>query len=150
MTEKGKENIEKELVYLKTSKRGEVVERIKHARTFCDFSEGSEFDEAIKEQASLEKRILQLEDMIQNAKVIITENEQIDIVRLGTSVTFIEAPDGEEETYTIVGVAEADPLSGKVSNESPIAKSLLGKKVNDRVVVQVPGGEIEVKIVRIG
>lgn len=149
MTEIGKENIEKELDYLKTKKRGEVLARIKHARTFCDFSEDSEFDAAIKEQSSVEERIILLEKMIQNAEMIKVDDQQSGVIQLGKSVTFIELPGGEEETYTIVGVAEAEPLEGSISNESPIAKSLLGHKVNDEITVPSPSGPINIKIVRV-
>ncbi|MGZ4160684.1 MAG: transcription elongation factor GreA, partial [Neobacillus sp.] len=90
-----------------------------------------------------------LENMIRNAKIIEEGEMTSDTVALGRSVTFVELPDGEEETYTIVGSAEADPFEGKISNDSPIAKSLLGKKVGDQVSVQTPGGEMSVRIVTI-
>ncbi|HWO74744.1 MAG TPA: transcription elongation factor GreA [Bacillus sp. (in: firmicutes)] len=149
MTRAGKEKLEQELEHLKTVKRKEVVERIKIARSFGDLSENSEYDSAKEEQAFVEGRITTLENMIRNAKIIEEDEMSTDIVSLGKSVTFIELPDGEEETYTIVGSAEADPFEGKISNDSPIAKSLLGKKVGDEVVVQTPGGEMNVKIVSI-
>lgn len=149
MTLAGKEKLEKELEYLKTEKRKEVVERIKIARGFGDLSENSEYDSAKEEQAFVEGRISTIENMLRNA-VIIEENEaEADIVTLGKSVTFIELPDGEEEEYTIVGSAEADPFEGKISNDSPIAKALLGRKVDEVVKFTTPGGEMEVKIVAI-
>ncbi|WP_027407897.1 transcription elongation factor GreA [Anoxybacteroides tepidamans] len=149
MTKAGKEKLEQELEYLKTVKRKEVVERIKIARGFGDLSENSEYDAAKDEQAFVEARIQTLENMIRNAQIIEEDTENPDVVSLGKSVTFIELPDGEEETYTIVGSAEADPFEGKISNDSPIAKSLLGKKVGDEVSVQTPGGEMFVKIVAV-
>jgi transcription elongation factor GreA len=149
MTKAGKEKLEQELEYLKTVKRKEVVERIKIARSFGDLSENSEYDAAKDEQAFVESRIQTLENMIRNAKIIEEDTENPDVVTLGKSVTFIELPDGEEETYTIVGSAEADPFEGKISNDSPIAKSLLGKQVGDEVTVQTPGGEMLVKIVAV-
>lgn len=149
MTLAGKEKLEQELEYLKTVKRKEVVERIKVARSFGDLSENSEYDSAKEEQAFVEARIAAIENMIRNAKIIDEDEINRDVVTLGSSVTFIELPDGEEETYTIVGSAEADPFEGKISNDSPIAKSLLGHKVNDEVTVQTPGGEMLVKIVDI-
>ncbi|HZG60615.1 MAG TPA: transcription elongation factor GreA [Anoxybacillus sp.] len=149
MTKAGKEKLEQELEYLKTVKRKEVVERIKVARSFGDLSENSEYDAAKDEQAFVESRIQTLENMIRNAKIIEEDTENPDVVTLGKSVTFIELPDGEEETYTIVGSAEADPFEGKISNDSPIAKSLLGKQVGDEVTVQTPGGEMLVKIVAV-
>ncbi|KWZ83994.1 transcription elongation factor GreA [Heyndrickxia coagulans] len=147
MTQDGKEKLEQELEYLKTVKRKEVVERIKIARSFGDLSENSEYDSAKEEQAFVEGRITTIENMIRNAKII--EDDGTDTVSLGKSVTFVELPDGEEETYTIVGSAEADPFEGKISNDSPIAKSLLGKSVGEEVTVQTPGGDMRVKIISI-
>ncbi|MED1478742.1 transcription elongation factor GreA [Bacillus altitudinis] len=148
MTEEGKSKLEEELEYLKTVKRKEVVERIKIARSFGDLSENSEYDSAKEEQAFVEGRITTLDNMIRNAKIIEDEGNS-NIVSLGKTVTFVELPDGEEESYTIVGSAEADPFEGKISNDSPIAKSLLGKQVDDKVTVQTPGGEMFVQIVKI-
>ena len=149
MTQAGKEKLVQELEYLKSVKRKEVVERIKIARSFGDLSENSEYDSAKEEQAFVEGRITTLENMIRNAKIIAESEIAGDSVALGRSVTFIELPNGEEETYSIVGSAEADPFEGKISNDSPIAKSLLGKKVGDQVTVQTPGGEMNVRIVSI-
>ncbi|MGR3765134.1 transcription elongation factor GreA [Rossellomorea sp. NS-SX7] len=149
MTLEGKEKLEKELENLKTVKRKEVVERIKIARSFGDLSENSEYDAAKDEQAFVEGRISTLENMIRNAKIIQEDDMNSDTVQLGKKVTFVELPDGDEETYTIVGSAEADPFEGKISNDSPIAKSLLGHKVGAKVTVQTPGGEMNVKIVEV-
>lgn len=149
MTKEGKEKLEKELEYLKTEKRKEVVERIKVARSFGDLSENSEYDAAKDEQAFVESRIAQLEKMIRNAVIIEDSNEDPNVVTIGKKVKFIELPDGEEETYMIVGSAESDPLAGKISNDSPMAKSLLGKRIGDEVVVQTPGGELNVKIIEV-
>lgn len=149
MTRAGKEKIEQELEYLKTVRRKEVVERIKIARDFGDLSENSEYDSAKEEQAFVESRITVLETMIRNAKIIEEDEYNADIVTLGKTVTFIELPDGEEETYTIVGSAEADPFEGKISNDSPMAKSLLGKEVGSEVTVSTPGGDIRVKIIKV-
>lgn len=149
MTEEGKAKLEQELEYLKTVKRKEVVERIKIARSFGDLSENSEYDSAKEEQAFVEGRITTLENMIRNAKIIVEDESASNIVSLGKTVTFIELPDGEEETYTIVGSAEADPFEGKISNDSPIAKSLLGRETGEEVIVQTPAGEMSVKITSI-
>ncbi|MGE6259497.1 transcription elongation factor GreA [Heyndrickxia sporothermodurans] len=149
MTQAGKEKLEQELEYLKTVKRKEVVERIKIARSFGDLSENSEYDSAKEEQAFVEGRVTTLENMIRNAKIIEDDGLNSDTVTLGKSVTFVELPDGDEETYTIVGSAEADPFEGKISNDSPIAKSLIGKKINEEVSVQTPGGEMKVRIISI-
>ncbi|WHZ01826.1 transcription elongation factor GreA [Neobacillus sp. YX16] len=149
MTQAGKDKLVQELEHLKSVKRKEVVERIKIARSFGDLSENSEYDSAKEEQAFVEGRITTLENMIRNAKIIVEGDTVTDSVTLGRSVTFMELPDGDEETYTIVGSAEADPFEGKISNDSPIARSLIGKKVGDQVSVQTPGGEMSVRIVSI-
>ncbi|WP_096201386.1 transcription elongation factor GreA [Bacillus sp. FJAT-45350] len=149
MTLDGKQKLEDELEFLKTEKRKEVVERIKVARSFGDLSENSEYDSAKEEQAFVEGRISQIEKMIRNA-VIIEENQtNTSVVGLGRTVRFIELPDGDEEEYTIVGSAESDPLEGKISNDSPMAQSLLGRTIGDKVTVNTPGGEMEVKILEV-
>ncbi|GEL77505.1 transcription elongation factor GreA [Tenuibacillus multivorans] len=149
MTEEGLEKLQQELEELKTVRRPEVVERIKVARSFGDLSENSEYDAAKDEQAFVESRVAQVEQMIRNAVIIENNQESSDIVQLGKHVKFIELPDGDEEEYQIVGSAEADPFEGRISNDSPMAQSLLGKKVGEQVSVQTPGGEIEVKIVEV-
>ncbi|QHE53077.1 transcription elongation factor GreA [Pontibacillus sp. HMF3514] len=149
MTQEGKEKLEEELHYLKTEKRQEVVERIKIARGFGDLSENSEYDAAKDEQAFVESRISHVENMIRNAVIIENDTGNKNEVQLGKSVTFQEIPDGDEETYTIVGSAEADPFEGKISNESPMAKSLMGREVGEEVTVATPGGDIDVKIMKV-
>ncbi|MBC2023582.1 transcription elongation factor GreA [Listeria booriae] len=148
MTLEGKAKLENELADLKTVKRKEVVERIKIARSFGDLSENSEYDSAKDEQAFVEGRITTLENMIRNAQII-DASAMSGEVALGNTVTFVELPNGDEETYTIVGSAEADPFEGLISNDSPIAKALLGCKEGDEVSIQTPGGEMSVKIVKI-
>lgn len=150
MTEEGKEKLENELELLKTEKRKEVVERIKIARGFGDLSENSEYDAAKDEQAFVESRIAQLEKMIRNAVIIEDTDQDPNVVSIGKKVKFVELPDGDEETYMIVGSAESDPLEGKISNDSPMAKSLIGKTIGDEVIVQTPGGELNVKIIEVG
>ncbi|EAG7285655.1 transcription elongation factor GreA [Listeria monocytogenes] len=149
MTLDGKAKLENELQELKTVKRKEVVERIKIARSFGDLSENSEYDSAKDEQAFVEGRITTIENMIRNAQIIDAAEAHNGLVTLGNTVTFIELPDGEEETYTIVGSAEADPFEGKISNDSPIAKGLLGHKVGEEVTIQTPAGDMSVKIEKI-
>ena len=152
MTAAGKQKLEEELEYLKTVKRKEVVERIKIARSFGDLSENSEYDSAKEDQAFVEGRISTIELMIRNALIITEDELNVDEVTLGKTVTFVEIFDGEEEDeeeYTIVGSAEADPLEGRISNDSPIAKALLGRHTNDIVKIQTPGGDMEVRIVKI-
>ncbi|WP_281391410.1 transcription elongation factor GreA [Vagococcus carniphilus] len=140
MTLEGKEKLEVELEELKTIKRKEIVERIKIARSFGDLSENSEYESAKDEQAFVEGRITTLENMIRFAQIIDNNNVSKDEVSIGRTVKFVELPDGDEEEYTIVGSAEADPFSGKISNDSPIAKALIGKKLNDVVTISTPGG----------
>ncbi|WP_091268695.1 MULTISPECIES: transcription elongation factor GreA [Alkalibacterium] len=149
MTLEGKEKLENELNELKTVKRKEVVERIKIARGFGDLSENSEYESAKDEQAFIEGRISTIENMLQNAQIIDSSNSKEGEVTLGRSVIFKELPDGIEEEYTIVGKAEADPFSGKISNESPIAQALLGKTVGDKVQINTPGGTMEVEITNV-
>lgn len=149
MTVEGKKKLEDELDYLKTEKRKEVVERIKVARSFGDLSENSEYDSAKDEQAFVEARIQQLEQMIRNAVIIEENQSDPDLVNIGKKVTFVELPDDDEETYQIVGSAESDPLNGKISNDSPMGKSLLGKRVGDQVTVVTPDGDIQLKIISI-
>lgn len=149
MTRTGKERLEKELTYLKESRRKELEEQIKNARAFCDFSVDVSFREMMSERMTLEERIQSLENKLYNAVLIKPEEKTSSIITNGSSVTFIELPDGEEETYTIVGTADANPSEHKISSESPIAKSLLGYKVNDGAFIQTPGGEIKVKIVQV-
>ncbi|EXJ22801.1 Transcription elongation factor GreA [Alkalibacterium sp. AK22] len=149
MTLEGKEKLEKELNELKSVKRKEVVERIKIARGFGDLSENSEYESAKDEQAFIEGRISTVENMLQNAQIIDSSNSKEGEVTLGRSVIFKELPDGIEEEYTIVGKAEADPFSGKISNESPIAQALLGKSIGDKVHIDTPGGSMEVEITNV-
>lgn len=149
MTLEGKEKLEEELEMLKTVKRKEIVERIKIARSFGDLSENSEYESAKDEQAFVEGKITSLENMIRFAEIIDNDNTDSSVVSLGRTVTFIELPDGEEEEYTIVGSAEADPFSGKISNDSPIARALLGRELDEEVVIDTPAGDMLVKIIKI-
>lgn len=147
MTAEGKAKLEKELEDLIQVKRPEVVERIKIARGYGDLSENSEYDAAKDEQGFVEGRIKLVETMIRNA-VIIEEGAEGDVVTIGRTVTFQE-DDDEPETYQIVGSAEADPFEGRISNDSPIAKGLLGHTVGETVKIQTPGGEFNVKIIEV-
>ncbi|MDX6153374.1 MULTISPECIES: transcription elongation factor GreA [Marinococcus] len=149
MTEEGRKKLEEELEYLKTERRQEVVERIKIARSFGDLSENSEYDAAKDEQAFVEGRVSQIEQMLKNAAIIEEDTSNNSVVSLGKSVRFKELPNGDEESYTIVGSAESDPLEGKISNDSPMAQSLLGRQIGEQVTVSTPGGDIEVEIIEI-
>lgn len=147
MTEKGRQKLQAELLELQSEKRTAAKERIKHARTFCDFSTDSEYEAALKELATIESRISKIQYMMQEVQIIEKSNDTC--VTLGSTVTVKEIPNGEFESYTIVGVEEADPLKGVISYESPIAKSLLGKKLHDNVIVKTPSGNRKVEIVSI-
>ena len=149
MTQAGYDQLHVDLEELKTVRRPDVVEKIKVARSFGDLSENSEYDAAKDEQGFVEKEITKIEEMIRHA-VIIEDTGDNNTVALGKTVTFKEIPDGEEESYQIVGSAEADPFEGKILNESPMAKSLLGSKLKDEVKVSLPNGsDMKVKIVKI-
>lgn len=149
MTLEGKEKLEQELDELKMVKRPEVVERIKIARSYGDLSENSEYDAAKDEQAFIEGRISTVETMIRNAEIVDSDAVDKNEVAIGKTVTFEEIGTNDSETYTIVGSAEADPFTGKISNESPIAQALIGRKKGDTAKVSLPVGEIEVKITEV-
>ena len=146
MTLEGKKKLEEELEDLKTNKRAEVIKRIKIARSFGDLSENPEYESAKDEQSFVEGRIKEIDNMLNHAEIIDNENVDADEVSVGKSVTFQEEDD-DPETYQIVGAAEADPLNGKISNESPIAKGLVGHKKGEKVTVTTPGGEMTVTII---
>lgn len=146
MTLEGKQKLEDELEEYKMKRRPEVIKRIKIARSYGDLSENSEYESAKDEQAMVESRIAQIENMLQYAEIIDNEDVDNDEVSMGRSVTFKELPDEEPETYSIVGESESDPLSGKISNESPMAKGLLGHKIGEEVEIEIPSGTMKVKI----
>lgn len=149
LTVNGLKKIEDELEMLKTVRRKEVAERIKQAIAFGDISENSEYDEAKNEQAQMEERILKLEGMLKKARVIDEDDISIDVVSIGSTVTVLDVEFQEEVDYTIVGSAEADPYELKISNESPVGRTLLGKKVGDVVEVQIPDGATQYKVLSI-
>lgn len=150
MTESGKQAIQQELDQLQTQKRQEALARIKTARKFCDFREDSEYAAAVQSQSQVEERIELLLTMLQHAELITKNDSSVDTVVPGIPITFFELPDGEPETYTIVGIAEAEPLNGTISTKSPLAKSLHGRSVGDRIVVQTIGGEMTIQVLSIG
>lgn len=149
MTADGKVKLEQELEDLKMNKRPEVINRIQIARSFGDLSENSEYESAKDEQSMLESRISTIEHMLQYADVVDSNNTDKDEVSVGKKVTFKELPDEEPEAYTIVGAAEADPMAGKISNDSPIAQALLGHKVDEEVTIAIPAGDMKVKILSV-
>lgn len=148
-TTEGLEKIESEIEYLKTVRRKEVAERIKVALGYGDLSENSEYDEAKNEQAQVEDRILVLEHMLINAKVISDDDIKTDAVVAGSTIKLKDLEDGEIEEFTIVGSAEADPFNGKISYESPVGKACIGRKEGETVVVQTAAGSFNYEIVEI-
>jgi len=149
LTQEGYDKLEEELENLKVVKRKEVAERIKVAISFGDLSENAEYDEAKKEQAQVEERILKLENMVK--KTVIIEEKKIDlnVVTIGSIVKVKDLEFDEEVEYTIVGSTEADPYDGKISNESPVGKALLGRAAKEVVEVQVPDGVAKFEILEI-
>ena len=128
LTEEGYRKLKEEIEYLSTTKRREVAERIKEAREFGDISENSEYDDAKNEQAQLEYRIQSLEQKLRNARVVDTEHVSTETVSIGARVTLKDTKSKAHAEYSIVGSAEADPRNGRLSNESPVGKALLGKQ----------------------
>ena len=146
MTAEGKEKLQAELKNLKLVKRPEVIQRIKVARSFGDLSENSEYDAAKDEQSHVEDRIAQVEDMLKYAQVVDADSVDPNEVSVGKTVTYTEVGTDDPETYTIVGSDESDPLNGKISNDSPIAQALIGKKKGETVSITTPGGKFDVVI----
>lgn len=141
LTPEGKRKLEEELAYLVNVRRPEVAEKIHSAKMDGDIMENAGYEAAKEEQAMLEGRIAYLENLLRN--VVLIENDgQSATVQLGSVVTIQEEGQDDLETYVIVGAAEADPTAGRISNESPLGKALMGRKVGDRVTVMAPGGQM--------
>ncbi len=147
LTPEGYLEVETELNDLKTNRRPEVIQALKDARALGDLSENADYDAARNEQAKLEARIVELEYMIEHAKII--ENQDKDKVTVGTVVTIDYVDDDESVDYKIVGSLEADPFNNKISNESPVGKAIMDKKVGDVITVDSPNGAYQVKITKI-
>ena len=145
----GMKKLTDELDQLKTVRRPEVSEKIKIARGFGDLSENAEYDEAKKEQAEVEERILVLEDILKHARVIREDEITDGVVGLGSRVELLDIEFDETFEYSIVSTIEADPDDDKISIESPVGKSLLGKKADDIVKVDIPHGVVEYKILSV-
>jgi len=144
ITQSGKKKLEIELAELKSG-RSAIADKISEARDFGDLSENAEYDSAREEQGLLESRIAEIEDILQNASII--KNSAKSKVSLGSTVDLKSG--AKQYSYTIVGPVEADPLSGKISNESPIGVALLNKKVGDSVTIETPKGKVSYKIIHI-
>ena len=149
LTEDGLRKLEAELEELKTVHRKEVNDRIRQAKEFGDISENAEYEDAKQEQAFVEGRILKLETMIRNAKIIVESEGSADEVHLGSTVKVKHGSTGAESEYTIVGSTESDPLNAKISNESPIGVALMGGKTGATVTANTPGGDVQLKIIAI-
>lgn len=149
MTYEGLKKMEQELENLKTVRRKEVAEKIKEARGQGDLSENAEYDAAKEEQGEIESRIVQLENLLRNAEVIDEDVLKMDVVNLGSKVTVLDVEFDEEMEYTIVGSTEADPMNGRISNESPLGMALLGQKAGATVMADTPDGEVAFQILNI-
>ena len=147
LTSEGFLELETELNNLKSDDRPRIIEAIKEARAQGDLSENADYDAAREEQAKIESRIQELEYMLEHAKII--EKVSGDKVAVGTTVTVQYVDDEEEEEYSIVGSMEADPFENKISNESPIGKAIMDRRVGDVISVESPNGSYDIKIVKI-
>ena len=148
LTPGGRAKLEAELEQLKTVRRAQVAERIHSAKEEGDIMENSAYDEAKNEQAFVEGRIMTVEQMLKNA-VMIDKTRASDSVGIGSYVTVVERGDDDDEMYQIVGSAEADPTRGRISNESPVGRALLGKRVGEEVQVKIPDGLRHLKVTEI-
>ena len=149
LTQEGLKNLEDELEHLKTVTRREIADKIKVALSFGDLSENSEYDEAKNEQAKIEARIVEIEAMLKHVEIIEDVKGNAKTVMVGVKVKVLDEEYGDECEYRVVGSTEADPQNGKISDESPVGKALLGKKIGDEVIVEAPGGEFKLKVIGI-
>ncbi len=150
LTQEGYDDLKAKLAVLKSEGRAEIAEKLKVARSFGDLSENSEYDEAKSEQAKLEAEINDIEAMLSRASIIDDEVANSAVVHPGSVVTIKGTAKGStERTYTITGFAQADPANGKISDESPVGKALLGHKVGDKVTVEAPRGVMTYKITKL-
>jgi transcription elongation factor GreA len=149
LTREGYEKLQEELDRLRTHKRHEIAERLHEAMEGGELIENAEYEAAKNEQAFVEGRIKELEILLATARVIDESSLDSESVHVGSRVTIMEDGEPEAETYTIVGAAEANPALGKISNESPLGKSLLGRKAGDKVQVDAPAGAFVVKILKL-
>jgi transcription elongation factor GreA len=151
ITKEGLQKIEEELHYLESVRRTEVADKIRQAKELASTQNNAEYEDAKNEQAMVEGRIQQLQVLIQNAEIIDEDGaHKSKIVTLGSTVKVRSSDGGKTQEYTIVGPAEADPREGKISNESPVGRALMGKKVNEEVDVNAPKGVVTLKITKIG
>ena len=152
LTKEGYKQLQEKLDYLKTTKRGEVAIKIGVARDFGDLSENSEFDAAVDEQANLEAEISEIENTLRNAKIINSKKIDTNKVSVGCSVKLLDLDFEDEVVYKIVGATESNPANGVISNESPVGKALIGKKVGEQINIVLPqnnNATIRMKILEI-
>lgn len=145
-TQEGYDLLVKELNYLKGEKREEIKEAIALARSFGDLSENAEYDEARNEQAKTEARIVELEQLIENAVIVDESSIDTSVVNIGSTVVVYDLDEKEEIEYNIVGSIEADPFANKISDQSPIGRAVVGNKAGTTVTVDAPGGAIRLEI----
>lgn len=141
--------LQDEMNYLKTVREKEVADQIKEARSFGDLSENSEYDEAKNEQGKLYSRIAEVENILANYVVIEEHETDPNSVRLGSKVKVLDLEFEEEESYQVVGSQEADPMNGRISEDSPFGKALLGHNEGEDITVDAPGGPVEYKILKV-
>lgn len=149
LTQEGYDKVVAEHEELVSVKRAEVAARIKEAISYGDISENAEYDSAKNEQAELEEKIHELEEILRKAKIVQDEDVKGDTVNIGLKVTVQDLDTGDIEVYSIVGATESDPFNGKISTDSSVGKGLIGKKKNDTVAIEVPDGVINYKIMNI-
>jgi len=149
LTYEGLKKYEDELENLKVVKRQEVAQKIKEARAQGDLSENAEYDAAKDEQRDIEARIDELEKILKNAEVIVEDEVDLDKINVGCQVKILDIEMNQELDYKIVGSTEANSLKGKISNESPVGRALIGAKTGDIVKVETPGGELEYQVLEI-
>lgn len=149
LTYEGLQKLEAELQDLKVVRRKEVAQKIKEAREQGDLSENAEYDAAKDEQRDIEARIEDIEKILKNAEVVVEEEVELDKISIGCKVRILDVEENEELEYKIVGSTEANSLKGKISNESPVGKALLGAKVGEVVKVETHVGELEYKVLEI-
>lgn len=150
ITDEGLKELIDELEILKTVKRREISEKIKVALSFGDLSENSEYDEAKNEQGKLESRIAEIEAMLQNVRVLDEDEISTEIVHIGSKVKVLDKEFDEAITYQIVGFTQAAPDEGRISDESPVGKALMGSKVGDTIWAETPQGSFEYEVLEIG
>ena len=149
LTQEGYQKLADELEYLRTQKRAEIADKIRVARGFGDLSENAEYDLAKEEQAKVEERIFLLENPLKNSRIIEEEEKDASRVSFGSTVIVYDVEFDEEMEFTLVGTVEADPKKNKISNESPLGKTLLGAKEGQRILVEAPAGKLEYEVRKI-